>query len=198
MTNDIYKSPEADLALDSTASGSQFYVVSKQKMAVLLIATFGIYSIYWFYKNWRNYKDHSRESLRPMFRAIFNIFYAHALFRKVDEVIKERGSSFEWSPGLLATLYVLLAVLSSACERLSAKEMGSPWTDVGSLATLPFLLLIFLKVQPAINLSQNDPDGVSNRNFSGANYAWIIFGGLFWILVLIGMLDTFGLVSLDE
>lgn len=194
MEQNIYASPASQLEFDVDSPGHEFYVVSIKKFTVLFFITLGIYSIYWFYKNWSVYKAHNGASIWPIPRAIFNIFFAHSLFRKIDEVIKNREKAFGWSPETLATFYVIFAILSNVVDRLSMREVGTPYTDILSMVLLPILYVILLKAQKAVNISQNDMAGESNSTFTLANYVWILIGTIFWLFVAFGALVLAGIV----
>ena len=44
-----------------------------------------------------------------------------------------------------------------------------------------------LPAQKAANIASGGTDGVGNDRFTGANWAWMIVGGLIWILSLFGL-----------
>jgi hypothetical protein len=171
-----------------------FYVVSQRKLAILFLATFGLYAVYWFYKNWDRYKDawpYASEvgsTIWPVPRAVFSVFFVHSLFRKIKVHGQDKPAVAGWSNNLDATLMVLFLLASSFLDRAANKSLGSPYTDWLSLAILAPLLFQFVKAQEMINLSCGDPGGESNSGFCKANYAWTVCGGLFWILVLIGFI----------
>ncbi len=166
---------------------NDFYVVSKLKFSVLFLATVGLYLIYWFYINWRNYRDATGANVIPPLRSVFYIFFTHSLFNKIDSVLKNNKIEYSWSPRILATLFVVLSIVSNLLDRLSFKEIGSPLTDILSLVMLPFMLLIILKAQDAINFSQNDREGSSNSHFTLYNSLWVVLGVLFWVLMGAGL-----------
>lgn len=194
MTDNPYEAPKSDVLLESGEPTNKFYVVSKTKLSVLFIATFGLYAIYWFYVNWRNYRNVEGEKLWPVPRSIFYIFFTHSLFRKVDLELKQKGLEFKWSPGSNATLFVVISILSSLLDQSSFEEAGFPWMSVLSLALMPLAMIFLLKAQDAINLSQGDGHGDSNRKFTLYNYLWILAGVVFWAFVLMGMLILAGLI----
>ena len=198
MNTDVYRPPESDLLLGSEEKAHQFYVVSKLKVTVLFLATVGLYVIYWFYINWRNYRDTVGEKIMPAPRSIFYIFFTHSLFNKVDAVLKNKQIEYEWSPKILATLFVIVSIASNILDSLSYDEIGSPLTDILSIMILPITLLIVLKAQEAINLSQNDRDGLFNSRFSLYNYLWLALGIVFWILIAVGLMDTYDLIQLES
>lgn len=187
MTDNVYRPPETELIQSDSSVNNKFYIVSKTKFSVLYITTVGIYLLYWFYVNWKNYKKETGQRMLPLARAIFAIFFTHALFKAVDTELKSKSLSYNWSPGGLATLYVLLSIASFIIDKLAQESIGSPFTDVVSLILIPAIILfIFLKAQGAINLSQDDKHGDSNSQFTLYNYLWMIPGILLWVVIAIG------------
>ncbi|MGH1487202.1 MAG: hypothetical protein ACRBCI_13395 [Cellvibrionaceae bacterium] len=194
MDDNIYKAPEANLVSSNDEANAQFYIVSIKKFTILFFATVGMYPIYWFYKNWKLQKERHDLSIWPVARGIFSIFYAHTLFNKIDSVLQQKQKVFEWSAGAVATSYVVLTVVSTLMSQLASKEIGSPYTDILSIAALPVLYVILLKAQKAINLSQNDPEGEANNQLTGANIVWIFIGLLLWALIILGLLIVLNMV----
>lgn len=195
MSDNPYKVPDSDLEVNTDDSQKMFYVVSKQKFALLFFSTLGIYLLYWFYKNWQMFKESSGKSIWPVPRAIFSIFFTHSLFREVDSVLNNNNKKFDWKPETLATIYVIFAIASQVLDRMAIKEIGSPYTDLLSILILPVIYLVLAKSQEAINLSQNDPEGQSNSTYTAANYVWIVLGLLLWAMVLFGFIVLFGFVN---
>ncbi len=187
MSENVYQTPDADLVTGTEADAQKFYVVSRLKLSLLFLSTFSAYSVYWFYVNWKNYKVKTGDDVSPALRAIFYIFFTHALFDRVQDELDSKGLSFTWAKGMLATIFVILSLLSSVVDRLVTDLVEQPILQLASFGFLPFMLFIMLKAQDAINLSQDDPEASTNRQFTLANYAWMIFGILLWTLILIGV-----------
>ncbi|SEA14841.1 DUF4234 domain-containing protein [Microbulbifer marinus] len=189
MDTDIYRAPEAELQTDADALQQEFYVVSKRKFLVLFFATFSIYSVYWFYRHWSQYKRASGESMMPVMRAIFSIFFTHALFRTIQSRIEESGKSHKWSPALMATIYVVAAIVGSIADRIAASSEQFSAVDLIGLATFPVTAWVLYAAQKAANIACGDPEGEENANFTAPNFLWIVLGVLFWIFFGIGIYD---------
>jgi hypothetical protein len=165
-----------------------FYVVSRRKLAILFLSTFMLYAFYWFYKNWSRYKGHHPEACRfgttvsPAPRAAFWMFFTHALFRKIKQHGMDQPAVARWHSGLHATILVALMLVSSFID----VPIGGKAGDVVSTLSIVPLLFPFLKAQDMINLGCGDPGGKSNDRLSKANKAWMIAGGLLWVLVILG------------
>jgi len=191
MEHNIYDTPKSELADQTTKTDNnepEFYSVAIRKFLILYVITLGIYSVYWFYKNWSYYKLRHNDSMWPVMRGIFSIFFAHSLFRKVDETIQSKSLEFSWSHAGLATLYVVCSVAANIADRLSMKGVGVPLTDYLGFFMIVGAGFALYKAQFAINLACDDPDGETNSAITPANIAWIVLGTLLWSLVLIGML----------
>lgn len=175
--------------LIAASEGPAFYVVSKRKLAILFLSTFTMYVLYWFYKNWSCYKGQHPEASRlgsmvsPAPRAVFWMFFTHALFRKVKAHGLDQPQVARWRSGLHATILVALMLAMNFLDVLVGGTAG----DVAQFAALFILLPPFLMAQGKINLSCGDPEGKSNDRLSKANWAWAIAGGLLWLLVVAGV-----------
>lgn len=177
---------QTDIAAPVGAT-NEFYVVSKQKFYLLFLLTLGIYMVYWSYKNWRLQKIATDADVYPVLRGLFLVFFMHGLYERVQAQLVRLGRSFEWSPANQATIVVALILASNILDRLGAKEIGSPYTDIAGIALLPFTAIVMWKGQAAINTSCGDPAGASNARYSGWNWLWMVLGGAFWLVIAVGM-----------
>ena len=126
-------------------------------------------------------------SLWSPMRGLFYIFFTHSLFRRVDAELESVGAPKNWNSGVIATLVVLMAIASAILDRLTRVGIGEPYTDVLALCTVPVVAYLLLQAQKAINLACGDPEGRSNSTLTAANWIWIVLGGAFWLLVLLGL-----------
>jgi len=164
----------------------EFYVVSKRKLAILFLATSSLYVLYWYYKNWDRYKSRHPEAsqfgsmVSPVPRAVFWMFFTHALFRKVKAYGHALPQVAGWRSGWHATIVVALMILANVVDVLIGGTAG----DLVSIASVFVLLPPFLIAQDKINLSCGDPEGESNDRLSKANWAWVIAGGVLWLILI--------------
>ena len=192
MDIDVYKPPKADL-IDSKSSaetGNKYYVVSNKKFLLLYISTLGLYGIYWFYKNWSQYNKSTGDSVWPVMRCIFSIFFTHSLFRNVASSLRGNSITYSWSPEILANVYVISSIVANISNRLSVNNIGSPATDLLGFMFAYTAGWAIYRAQFAINAACNDPHGESNANITPANVIWIILGVLLWSLILLGIFAT--------
>ncbi|MDZ4261658.1 MAG: hypothetical protein U1B30_04910 [Pseudomonadota bacterium] len=189
MQENIYAAPEADLTSTNEDSVQPaFYVVSPAKFLTLYFFTFSLYGLYWHYKNWKQYKiAYGDDAPMPIMRAIFSVFFTHALFGVIDMRIKDKEKEFTWKPNLWATIGVIALLGSRFIDRFTA---SGAFTTALEFAPIPLMIvygLVLLKAQRAINISCNDPDGRSNNNFTLANCVWIFVGTILLLLAMIGL-----------
>lgn len=188
---DIYRAPQADL--DATARGEdgfghfRFYVVSQRKFLILFFATFSLYSVYWFYQNFKLNKQFLKNSDWPLPRTFFSIFFAHGLFEAIDLHIKNKGLQYEWNWRQLANSYVLIVIVGRVLDRLSGKGEDISLIDMVVLLSLFLVGGVLCQVQRAINVACLSASDDPNNALTAANWIWIGIGGVFWLLILIGL-----------
>ena len=129
MTESIYAPPAADIEISDNADGN-YYVVAPGKFLTLTVLTLGLYLVYWFYRQWRMIKERDESNIWPVPRGLFYVFFTHSLYSDINERLEQDGVRFQWSPGISATLVVILTVLSNVLGRLSGENIEAPMTDV--------------------------------------------------------------------
>jgi hypothetical protein len=184
--NNPYQTPQA-VANDTSVAVEGLYVVAPLKFVVLMVATFGLYSLYWFYRQWAAVKLAERSDIWPVARSIFQVFFTHSLFDHVDTRLRMRQIAYRWSASTLATIYVFSVIAARVADRLSARSENIGFLDFFSIAMLAPVIWSLLGGQRAINALESDPQGLTNSHFGAANIAWIVLGSIGWILVLLGL-----------
>ena len=186
MNESIYSPPEADVSAPENGNG-EYYVVAPGKFLLLTILTFGIYLVYWFYRHWKSIKLRDQTSIWPIPRGLFYIFFTHSLFSDFDEKLKRDGLDYPWNPMMAATLVVFVTLLSNVTSQLASRGLIPVEYDFISFVLTPILAWLVLPAQRAANVASGDPGGTGNSKLTGANWAWMIIGGLFWIMSLLGV-----------
>ena len=170
-----YAAPKAALA-DAAVPGVQpvFFPVSLPKLALMSLATLGLYEIYWFYKNWKCMQENFGHKLNAPIRAFFPLI-SYPLFRQIRDHAASAQLESKLSAGPLALTVFLIAVLY---------RLPDPWWLVSLLGFLPLL-----PVQSAVNEinAKFAPDADHNGRFSGWNIVGMIAGGIVLALAIIGM-----------
>lgn len=158
-----------------------FYVVAPMKFVVLYVATLGLYQLFWFWMHWSRWRAGRNETIWPVPRALFGLFYAHALARRIDRTLGERGVIRRWWPMTLATVFVVMEVLNYGSAiawpwlvfHLSNAWLWLEWLGV---IVIPVNCVCLLCMQLAANAACGDSDARSNRSFTIYNVAWILLG----------------------
>lgn len=152
-----------------------YFSVSKTKLAVMSVFSWGIYELYWFYKNWKLVKERTGRDIRPFWRAVFAPFYCYALLKSVKQAADSHGILSGISPGWLTAAYIAIIV---------THRLPDPIWLISVLSFLPLL-----PVQGAINEvnSKVTLEYELNDHFSWKNMVVIMLGGIALILCLIGI-----------
>lgn len=187
-SENLYAPPKAVIADQArVAPAPEFYVVESGKFLMLYFGTLGFYHVYWFWKHWALQRDRHRLDLWPIPRALFNIFFAHALNARIAQRLAQRETTYVWSPGLWATVYVVCTIVSRMFDRLASMDIGWPTTSMLALAAIVPIGLSLLQTQRAANRACDDPEGAGNERLTLVNYVWLFLGALLWILLLLGL-----------
>lgn len=166
------------VALDAARSvigHGMLFAPSSIKVVVMSLCTFGLYPTYWFYRNWRAIKIQDRDDIWPVWRAIFSPLWAYSCFSAIKEIAEKPRGMGAMSAGWLAIAYFLLNVIS---------RLPDPYWI--------FSLLAFVPLLPVNSLIRNHNrsgglDHKADDAFTVWNWLGIIVGGLFLLLVLVGL-----------
>jgi hypothetical protein len=191
MSDNIYAAPPSSLSRSApgpapaAAEDARFYVVSTGKATLLYLATCGMYLFYWFYKQWDTLKDNSSfesDAGRswPFMRAIFAVFFTHALFREV-KASSSRPALASWPANADATLMVLFVLVPAVIDRLDRYDMVHPMLSLAAFFMIIPTVLLLRRVQRKVNCACADEDGSSNSRLTAVNWIWLVLGGLFWV-----------------
>ncbi|MEJ0087562.1 MAG: hypothetical protein WDO72_17960 [Pseudomonadota bacterium] len=180
MTNNPYSPPTAPVA-DVGHGGlvdqsNPYFAVGLVKLAVMNMVTFGIYQVYWFYRQWNFVRVRDRSDIWPVPRAIFAIIFVYPLFQRIRSDAAQHQVPGGLAAGPLATVFILCNFIWRAPD---------PWWLAGFLTTV--VVVVAQKVVNEINVAAS-PDHDRNERFGGWNWFGIVVGGVFWALVMIGLL----------
>ncbi len=185
MEANIYAPPQASLTSPTPQeSSNRLYVVSITKFWLLAIGTLGLFSVYWHYSNWVRIRDQDNENIWPVARAIFQIFFFHSLFRRIETRLRASGSDFYWSFEGLATLLVISNVLGYVLGYLPDSLNKQALLQVLSTGLLLVNTYMEAMAQRAINHAAGDAEGGNNSQITAANVVWILIGLAMWVFTL--------------
>jgi len=145
----------------------------------LSLVSFSLFDAYWMYRNWQVLKERDRLDIWPLWRAVFGVFFCYRLFHRIHaDPYGRRAATPEFSPGRLATTWVVLVFAANAIVRFPGV-----WPLL--IASIMPAYLCFVPVQAHINrvYAVMSPD----QRFDGWSRAQIAFalgGVLLWLVVL--------------
>ena len=161
-----------------------FFPVSTQKFAILSIASFGIYPIYWFYQNWKRIRDaqvphdgvpYHGTRVSPLLRATFAPLFIIPLLKRIMQQAEASRVAVTWNtlPRGLGFVAVSLMAL-----------LPDPWWLLSIGIFEP--ILAPLETCQQINAAAGNPEGV-NDTYSAGNLATIFIGALTWMLLVVAL-----------
>lgn len=151
-------------------------IISLSKFIILCIASFGTYIIWWIYKSWRFFQQKENADLMPALRALFSIFFLNSLLNRILEFAKDKGYKGNYSSILLFIAFIICNLLS---------RLPAPFYLI-SIFSFIFLIPAFNALNYA---KRNSTDFVVTEqpSFNGRQIGLIVFGLIFWCLVLLGL-----------
>lgn len=177
-----------------------YFPVSEGKFITLYILSFGLYGVYWFYKNWKLQEAKMDKKIYPVWRAIFSIFFTHALFKRIDQSASHLEKQHKFNANALATFFVAVIIVSNILENLAGNSGALLNISGNSIIIISLALFLastypMVKVQATVNRINNDMLGYLNHKYSLWNYALITLGLLIWIMIALGLLaESMGIV----
>jgi hypothetical protein len=167
----------------------EWFAVGTSKLLVMCVTTWGVYAVYWFAKQFHYQSRAHWEPMRPFFRALFSVFYARQLFRRVEVAAGKAGVAYDWRTGSLATVYILSTLMHGVMDRADA----GPLTHARVLTTVVLVLGVtypLFRVQSTMNdlLDRTDPQRDRNEKYTVWNWPVMIAGALLLVLTAVAPL----------
>lgn len=167
----------------------EYFSIPPARLALLSVLTLGLYEIFWFYKNWEAIKKAEQQKISPLGRAIFTVFYCHSFFKKVLQSAKKHGYNDSYSPGLLATIYIILLLVGNGLSRIENTTFGLDilWLLIAISSFIPLL-----SIQKAINFNNSKMirNFDKNRKFSKEEIILTVIGVIWFGLVVLGTFSS--------
>jgi hypothetical protein len=153
-----------------------YFPVSPLKLIVMSVCTMGIYELYWYYKNWSLIKEREKLDIMPFWRAFFAFFFCYSCFRSIRTTAQSLNLKRSIAAGPLAAGWVIVTLFW---------RLPDPYW----LLTY-FAVLFFVPVQILVNEVNKavNPGYEENKRFTSWNIAGVVFGGIFFVLILLGTL----------
>jgi hypothetical protein len=159
----------------------KWFMVGAVKLAVMMVATLGLYQLYWFYKQWDRVRD-AGENVHPGARSLFSLIFCHSLFRRIVDSTHAVGLSTRLPPLVLAVGFIVPSLMWRA---------AGPGSFLGFLALVP--LVAAQRIANAVALGQGSTED-RNTRLTWLNWVGVVVaGGLIALLALATLLQNSGL-----
>lgn len=172
--------------------GSTFFYIPISRLIIMSILSCGLYEVYWIYKNWKYLKERDGMRIRPFWRGFFGIFFCHRLLTAIYQDNQLRHVKLpNFSPNILATVWVLLIIVASIISKL-------PYSIATIIALVMPSFLCFVPVQRYINsVNAKRNQNIPYSKWSTGHIVCLIIGLLVWVLVFFSIKDL-GINSLSN
>lgn len=168
---------EETITLNETETeATKIEIVTLQKFIILSIISFGLYPIWWMYKTWKFFKEKDNLDIMPVPRAIFAIFFLNGLFNRIQDFAGSKGYTKTFS-----SVGCFLGVIGFNF----AGKLPEPYFLISFLS-----FLFFLPGVEALNHGIRNSvafDVRETESFNARQLILLILGGIFWVLVLMGL-----------
>ena len=158
-------------------------MVGSVKLAVMFVATLGLYQLYWFYKQWDRVRD-AGDNVAPAPRSLFAIVFCYSLFRRINDSTHAVGVHTRLPPLLLAVGFILPSLM---------------WKVDGLASLLGFLAFVPLvaaqRIANAVALAQGSTED-HNTRLTRLNWAGVVAGG--GLIALLALAVLLGISGLDQ
>jgi hypothetical protein len=184
-----YAAPSLDVdsqIAHGTTEATPWFAVGTRKLTVMSLVTMGLYGVYWFERQYRYQKRLRGEDSWPVARAIFSVFFANDLFKRVESAARGTGLNPPWTGKEMATIFVVAAIVGRVFDKVGEKIEGPAGGALGALSLLAVLGLVYpiVKVQGTINelLTRDGRPFDSNEGFTAWNWIVLALGGIVIVL----------------
>lgn len=167
----------------SESTGACFFYISTRMFVALMIASAGLFSIYWMYRNWRYLRDHGRRGISPFWRAVFSVIWVYDLLSSIKDHPDSLATRVRsYSAGTLAIGYIVAVLASNALAAVdSLFWLSTALSFLGVACMLP--------AQEFIVRVNASTDPRKPRSATGAGLVMIVaVGALLGAFAVIGAL----------
>lgn len=150
------------------------FPVAIWKLVLMMLATFGLYQIFWGYKHWTAIRTRTREEMMPLARGFFAIFFFHLLAKEVNDAAEQQRIERRLQVSALMVLFVIFWF-----SQLLPDPGWLLWFGI----VIPLVLLqrlaneVIQKASPLVD---------RNDAIRGWNWLAVVLGIPFFFLALIG------------
>ncbi len=160
----------------------RYFRRNSEVVALLCVATFGLYNLVWFYRQWKAYKQQKDGDILPFFRCIFPLIHIKQLFGMVEKDAKETNVYVGKSASSLEVTYSIFFIIAIIASFAFPEKIIWNYVALMIEAVLGITLMTVQKTMNQIN-SVRIGEGDLRDSYSFPEILLIILG----ILVTIGL-----------
>ncbi len=182
-----FHEPTMEQMLDGDDGQPVFYYVSIRRFMVLMIASFGVYSIYWIYANWQYlfYENKSKRGKEGN-RSVFNYLFIGDLLHKIrNHKMMMAEPQGRFNPGAISFQIYVLILISCIPPFIDFPAGWGILQLVIALTLGAAFAYILLPVQRKINIVNEK----SGRSYSSVRL-------LFFLVLVYALVIWFRLISI--
>lgn len=149
------------------------------KFIFLYIITYGVYQIPWGHKHWKFIKEREGLKINAWLRSWFLPFTLFWLAKRIFALAEEQGYRKKPSPAAITSLFWFFVVLEAL-----------PGDFISLISLLSFLPLLTLLKAVNFYWEKEQPNLPIRKFWTSGEIAWTVFGGIFWVFVLVRLFDS--------
>jgi hypothetical protein len=156
-----------------------FLYIPISRLVWASLLSFGIYTIYWFVNNWEAIQKVTGEKIKPLWRAIFSIFYSYRPFTLALKQAKDLGYEDGYNVNFMNGFYFVAVIINRVVSKIpdTSATFDLLWIIGGTL----LVIYPLIQVQTVINWSSNKKGKVYKK--IGAPELVLI--ALAWVIVIL-------------
>lgn len=155
-----------------------YYATTPLKVALLSLATFGFYSLYWFYKQWKQIQITSRHEIRPVWRSIFSPIFSFSFFSELEDDLERHRLKLPLPSVVLGVVFLVAMILRR-------------FDDIyGWLYFAHIVPLVIGQVYANRLVLIEQPAALIDRKWGFGSGILMTLGALVWGLVILGTFGT--------
>lgn len=189
----IDNTQKPQLTTDNAQEPQHFFTISTFKFIVMLVATLGLYKLYWSYKNWVFIKHKTGRDILPFWRVVFGIFWVYSFLKYIKLFSLKARLQIKINPWFWAALLIILSLSGKLLSKMF------PFSVYELITSSLYFLIIIRFNNIALKINQKlIPNFQNNTKFSLSNYIAIGIGGIIWLLIIYGLFVNEDLSSGNE
>lgn len=100
--------PDLRSGLLQATDKPMYFAPGTFKLAAMSLATFGLYTMYWFWRNWQAIQRESGQDLWPWARAVFCPLWCFSCFAQLADLVRGRRRELAFPVALLGIVFLVL------------------------------------------------------------------------------------------